>query len=89
MDLTEAKKANRPKRSKRRGVKNTQNIQKSFHVPDNQDGVITHRDQNILECEVKWASGNITMNKASGGDGIPGELFQTLKDDAALHMPAN
>ena len=49
---------------------------------DKLDGVITHRDQNILECEVKWASGNITMNKASGGDGIPVELFQILKDDA-------
>ena len=48
--------------------------------PDNHDGVITHRD--ILECEVKWALGNITMNKASGGDGIPVELFQILKDDA-------
>ena len=49
---------------------------------DNQDGVITHLQPDILECEVKWASGSITTNKASGGDGIPVELFQMLKDDA-------
>ena len=50
--------------------------------PDNHDGVITHLGPDILECEVKWALGSITMNKASGGDGIPVELFQILKDDA-------
>ena len=50
--------------------------------PDNHDGVITHLEPDILECEVKWALGSITMNKASGGNGIPVELFQTLKDDA-------
>ena len=55
---------------------------KDLHDPDNQKGVITHLEPDILECEVKWASENITMNKASGGDGIPVELFQILKDDA-------
>ena len=50
--------------------------------PDNHDGVITHLEPDILECEVKWALGSITMNKASGGDGIPVELFQIIKDDA-------
>ena len=53
-----------------------------IHDPDNHNGVITHREPDILECEVKWASGSITMNKASGGDGIAVELFQILKDDA-------
>ena len=51
-------------------------------APDNHDGVITHLEPDILECEVKWALGSITVNKASGGDGIPAELFQILKDDA-------
>ena len=55
---------------------------KEFHDPDNDDGVITHREPDILECEVKWALESITTNKASGGDGIPVELFQNLKDDA-------
>ena len=55
---------------------------KDLHDPDNQDGVITHLEPDILECEVKWALESITMNKASGGDGIPVELFQILKDDA-------
>ena len=55
---------------------------KDVHNPDNHDGVITHLEPDILECEVKWALGSITMNKASGGDGIPVELFQILKDDA-------
>ena len=50
--------------------------------PDNHDGVITHVEPGILECEVKWVLGSITMNKASGGDGIPAELFQILKNDA-------
>ena len=60
---------------------------KDLHNPDNHDAVITHLEPDILECEVKWALGSITMNKATGGDGIPGELFQILKDDAvkALH----
>ena len=60
---------------------------KDLHHPDNHDGVITDLEPDILECEVKWALGSITMNKASGGDGIPVELFQVLKDDAvkALH----
>ena len=55
---------------------------KNLHDPDNHDGVITHLDPDILECDVKWALGSITMNKAGGGDGIPVELFQILKDDA-------
>ena len=55
---------------------------KDLHDPDNHDGVITHLESDILECEVKRALGSITMNKASGGDGIPVELFQILKDDA-------
>ena len=63
-------------------------IQKSLHDPNKHDGVITHLDPDILECEVKWALGSITTNKASGGDGIPVELFQILKDDAVkvLHL---
>ena len=56
--------------------------QKDLHDPVNYDGVITHLEPDILECQVKWALGSITMNKASGGDGIPVELFQTLKDNA-------
>ena len=61
---------------------------KDLHDPDNHHGVITHLEPDILECEVKWALGRITMNKASGGDGIPVELFQILKDDAVkvLHL---
>ena len=55
---------------------------KDFHDPDNHDGVITHLEPDILECEVKWGLGSITMNKDSGGDGIPAELLQILKDDA-------
>ena len=55
---------------------------KDLHDPDNHDGVITHLELDILECEVKWALGSITTNKASGGDGIPVELFPVLKDDA-------
>ena len=57
-------------------------IQKSLKDPDNHDGMITRLEPDILECKVKWALGNITMNKASGDDGIPAELFQILKDDA-------
>ena len=59
---------------------------KDLHDPDNHNGVITSLEQNILECEVKWALGSITMNKASGGDGIPVELFQILKDDAVKEL---
>ena len=55
---------------------------KDLHDQDNHNGVITHLEPDILECEVKWALENITMNKARGGDGIPVELFQILKDDA-------
>ena len=55
---------------------------KNLHDRENHDGVITHLEPDILECEIKWDSGSITMNKASGGDGIPVELFQILKDDA-------
>ena len=57
-------------------------IQKDLHDPDNHDGVITDLEPDILECEVNCALGSITMNKASGGEGIPVELFQILKDDA-------
>ena len=60
----------------------TELYKKELHDPDNHNGVITHLEPDILACEVKWALGSITMNKASGGDGIPGELFQILKDDA-------
>ena len=56
--------------------------QKDLHDPDSHNSLITHLEPDILECEVKWVSGSITMNKASGGDGIPVELFQILKDDA-------
>ena len=55
---------------------------KDLHNPDNHDGVITHLELDILECEIKWALGSITTNKASRDDGIPLELFQILKDDA-------
>ena len=61
---------------------NEELYKKDFHDPDNHDGVITHLESDILECEVKWALGSITTNKATGGDGIPVELFQILKDDA-------
>ena len=68
-------------------------IQKNLHDPDSHDGMIIHLETDILECKVKWALGSITTNKTSGGDGIPVELFQILKDDvvesAALNMPAN
>ena len=64
----------------RRGGKKTH--KNYFHAPDNHDGVITHLESDILEQEVKWALGSITMNKAHGGNGIPAELFQILKYDA-------
>ena len=77
MDLTEAEDI------KKRWQEYTKELYKSdLHDPDNHDGVITHLEPDILECEVKWASESITMNKANGGDGIPAELFQNLKDDA-------
>ena len=68
---------------KKRWQEYTEELYKRYlHDPDNHDGVITHLEPDILECEVKWALENITTNKASGGDGIPVELFQILKDDA-------
>ena len=77
MDLTEAKDI------KKGWQEYTEELYKrDLHVPDNHDGVITHLEPDILECIVKWALGSITMNKARGGDGIPVELFQILKDDA-------
>jgi len=88
MDLTKAKDI------KKRWQKYTEELyKKDIHDPDNHDGVITHLEPDILECEVKWALGSITTNKANRGDGIPVELFQILKDGAVkvLHsnMPAN
>ena len=77
IDLTEADDI------KKRWQEYTEELYKKYlHDPDNYDGVITHLKPNILEYEVKWALRNITTNKASGGDGIPVELFQILKDDA-------
>ena len=76
MDLTEAEDI------KKRWQEYTELYKKDLHDPDNHDGVITHLKPDILECEVKWALESITMNKASGGDGIPVELFQILKDNA-------
>ena len=85
MDLTEAKDI------KKRWQEYTEELYKTdLHDPDNHDGVITHLEPDILECEVKWVLGNITTNKASGGNRIPAELSK-IKDDAVkvLHMPAN
>ena len=76
MDLTEAEDI------MKRCQEYTELYKKELHDPDNHDGVITHLEPDILKCEVKWALESITTNKASGGDGIPGELFQILKDDA-------
>ena len=68
---------------KRRWQEYTEELyRKDLHDPDNHDGVITHLEPDILEYEVKWDLGSVTMNKASGADGIPVELFQILKDDA-------
>ena len=68
---------------KKRWQEYTENLyKKDLHDPDNHDGVITDLEPDILECEVRWALGSITTNKASGSDGIPVELFQILKDDA-------
>ena len=72
MDLTEADDI------KKGWQEYTELYKKDFHEPDNHDGVITHLEPHILECEVNWALGHITTNKASGGDGIPVELFQIL-----------
>ena len=75
-DLTEAEDI------KKRWQEYTEELYKTdLHDSDNHDGVITHLEPDILECKVKWALGSITMNKASGDDGIPVELFQILKDD--------
>ena len=77
MDLTEAKDI------KKRWQEYTEEpYKKDLHNPNNHNGVITHLEPDILECKVKWALGSITKNKASGGDGIPVELFQILRDDA-------
>ena len=77
MDLTEAEDI------KKRWQEYTEELyKKDLHDPDNHDGMITNLEPDILECEVKWALGSIITNKASGGDGIPVELFQILKDDA-------
>ena len=76
MDLTEAEDI------KKRRQENTELYKKDLHDPDNHNGVITHLEPDILECEIKWALGSITMNTASRGDGIPTELFQILTDDA-------
>ena len=77
MDLTEAEDI------KKRWQEYTEELYKKIlHDQDNHDGVITHLEPDILECEVNWALGSITMNKASGGDGIPVEVVQILKDDA-------
>ena len=77
MDLTEAEDI------KKRWQEYTEELYKiDLHWPDIHDGVISHLEPDILECEVKWALGSIAINKASGGDGIPVELFQILKDDA-------
>ena len=77
MDLTEAEDI-----KKRWQAYTDELYKKDLHDPDNHDGVITHLEPDILECKVKWALGNIATNKASGGDGIPVELFQILKGDA-------
>ena len=88
MDLTEAENI------KKKWQEYTKQLyKKDLHDPDNHKGVITHLEPDILEWKVKWALGSITVNKASGDDGIPVELFQILKDwcceSAALNMPAN
>ena len=77
MDLTEAEDINKTWQEYTEKL-----YKKDLHDPDNHDGVITHLEPDILKCEVKWVLGSITMKKASGGNGIPVELFQILKDDA-------
>ena len=69
---------------KKRWQECTELYKKGLHDPDNHNGVITHLEPDILECEVKWALGSITINKASGVDGIPAEIFQILKYDAII-----
>ena len=82
-DLTEAEDI------KKRWQEYTEDLHRDdLQDPDNHDGVITHLEPDILECEVRWALGSITTNKASGGDGIPADLFQILQDDA-VKVPAN
>ena len=85
MDLTEAENIKKKWQEYAKEL-----YKKDLHDPDNHDGVITHLESDILECKVKWALGSITTNKAGGGDGIPVELFQILKDDAVkvLHSSA-
>ena len=84
MDLTEAE------NMKKRWQEYTEALyKKDVHDSDNHNGVIIHLEPDILECEVKWALGSITMNKASGGDGIPAELFQILQDDAIKMLHSN
>ena len=84
MDLTEAEDI------KKRWQEYTEELyKKDLHDPDNHNGVITGLEPDILECEVKWALGSITTNKASGGDGISVELFQILKDDAVKVLSAD
>ena len=73
---------------KRRQEYTEEVYKKDLHDPDNHDGMITHLEPDNLECEVKWALGSITMNKANGGDGIPVELFQILKDDSVKVLPS-
>ena len=83
MDLTEGED------TKKRWQQCTEKLyKKDLHDPDNHNGVIPYLDRDILECDVKWALGSFTMNKASGGDGIPVELFQILKDDAVKVLPS-
>ena len=84
MELTEAEDI-----KKRWQEYTEEQYKKDLHDPDNHDAVITHLEPDILECEIRWALGSITMNKASGGDGIPVELFQILKDGAVKVLPAN
>ena len=81
MDLTEAEAI---KKRWQEYTEELNNNKRNLHNPDNHDGVITHLEPDILECEVKWALESITTNKASGGDGIPVELIQILKDDAVI-----
>ena len=82
MDLTEAE------GTRKRWQQYTEGpYKKDLNDPDNHDGVITHREPDILECDVKWTLGSITTNKVSAGDGIPAELFQILKDDTVKLLP--
>ena len=84
MDLTEAEGIKKRWQEYREELR-----KKDLHDQDNHDGVITHLEPDILECKVKWALGSTTTKKASGGDGIPVELFQIIKDDAVNVLPAN